>query len=280
MNSASKSSAAEDSDIRTNLPSAQTLFDSNYGMAYDTNTLEFLQQDSLLDTIPSLLHREYQETFYGYHDVLVLPATVGLYVDSTFCSERVFHRVVESIDSTLHHFCPEFYVPILKQARSTTDLFASFQRMLGHQKKRYLQQKGVQYEQGSGYRICVVVHKLYEDPTWITYYVALMWDEEGSNSLSHRVYYHTFNKKTGELLSKANIAKSLQLSEKQMCSNLPEAYKATCQQTQQTYDPDMTGDTLWQLADGCAIINEGPLFYYHQYTLGCGDDGDYHMILK
>ena len=40
-----------------------------------------------------------------------------------------------------------------------------------------------------------------------------------------------------------------------------------------------TGQELIDLADGCAIVNEGVMVYYRPYAVGSGAEAEYNLIL-
>ena len=42
---------------------------------------------------------------------------------------------------------------------------------------------------------------------------------------------------------------------------------------------DLTGKELIDCADGCAIVNEGVMFYYRPYSVGSGAEGEYNLVL-
>ena len=42
---------------------------------------------------------------------------------------------------------------------------------------------------------------------------------------------------------------------------------------------EVSPDELLTGADGCAIINEGLMFYYLPYHIGCGAEGEYNLVL-
>lgn len=271
---------------------AETPMELFLGMDYDEN-YSYMGSDSLLYRFPGLIMVENDALWYhddeedDFH--IKFRFSMGLYIDKEYPSEAIFRRMEGAIDSALV-FGMEPYSgmdnkPAFRlresnkpqNAREILDFGSQVFDMYTQQKKARKPESS--YEQIPEGRWCLVAHKVYDKGDQATYMVVVSYDINGSNGCPSQALYWTFDKKTGSLLqSKDVIAK---YNKEDLKSQLWNAYYETCKQ--RGYDEDMITldpENLLSGVSGCAIINEGILFYYLPYSIGSGAEGEYYLVLK
>lgn len=271
---------------------AETPMDLFLGMDYDEN-YSYMGSDSLLYRFPGLIMVENDALWYDDDEVddyhVKFRFSMGLYIDKDYPSEAVFRSMEGAIDSALV-FGMEPYggmdnKPAFRlreankpqNAREILDFASQVFNMYTHQKKARKPESA--YEQITEGRWCLVSHKVYDKGDQATYMVVVSYDINGSNGCPSQALYWTFDKKTGRLLqSKDVIAK---YDKEDLKNQLWKAYIEAGKQ--RGLDEDMLTlepENLLSEVSGCAIINEGILFYYLPYTIGSGAEGEYFLVLK
>ncbi len=263
------------------------------GMDYDDN-YSYTGSDSLLYRFPGLIMVENDALWYDDYDEeddfhVKFRFSMGLYIDKEYPSEAIFRRMEAAIDSALvfgmvpyggmdseaafrlrEANVPQNAREILQFGSQVFDLYT--------QQKRARKPESA-YEQIPEGRWCLVAHKVYDKGDQATYMVVVSYDINGSNGCPSQALYWTLDKKTGRLLqSKDIIAK---YDEEDLKNQLWDAYIEACKE--RGYDEDMImlePENLLTEVSGCAIINEGILFYYLPYIVGSGAEGEYFLVLK
>jgi len=124
-----------------------------------------------------------------------------------------------------------------------------------------------------------VAHKIYDQGDQATYLVEMSWSYNGSNGCTSKANFYTINKETGEILTVDDLVKKY--GEPTLTDKLWSAYQA--EQSKRGYKNGQTSvsqNEILSKADGCAIINEGLMFYYLPYHIGSGADGEYNLVLQ
>lgn len=237
-----------------------------------------------------IARQELEATWYNNDDdPCRYRCTWGLYVDKDFPSDMVFRRVEIGIDTLLtQSFCyneelndvkqtfarRKGYVPrktqdILDRAKS---LFEQFTR------KKQPTKPEAEYRDYPEARVCIVAHKIYDRDEWATYIIEFSFDYNGSNGCPSWADYITVNKKTGQSLTTDDIVKRYGAG--QVSKNLRDAFVKAKDERNATLDvQNYSGAELIDAADGCAIIDEGVMFYYRPYNIGCGAEGEFNLVL-
>ena len=271
---------------------AETPMDLFLGMDYDEN-YSYSGSDSLLYRFPGLIMQENDALWYDddeeddYH--VKFRFSMGLYIDKEYPSEAIFRKMEGAIDSALVFGMepyggmdnkPAFRLRETnkpKNAREILDFANQVFNLYTNQKKARKPESA--YEQILEGRWCLVAHKVYDKGDQATYMVVVSYDVNGSNGCPSQALYWTLDKKTGRLLqSKDMIAK---YEREDLISQLWEAYVE--EGKQRGLDEEMLTlepENLLSEVSGCAIINEGILFYYLPYTIGSGAEGEYFLVLK
>lgn len=275
---------------------AATPMDLFLGMDYDDN-YSYTGSDSLLYRFPGLIMVENDAIWYDGEEYEADDAfymkfrfSMGLYIDKDYPSEAIFRRMEAAIDSALvfgmvpyggmdseaafrlrEAKVPQNAREILQFGSQVFDLYT--------QQKRAVKPESA-YEQVPEGRWCLVAHKVYDKGEQATYMVVESYDINGSNGCPSKAVYLTFDKKTGRLLlPKDVIAK---YDEKDLKNQLWKAYKKEREVKGygDEFDTEVSPDELLTEVDGCAIINEGVLFYYQPYHIGCGAEAEYYLVVK
>lgn len=244
-----------------------------------------------LDGVEGIIGQELEATWYkqDYSEPACYRCTLGLYVDSIFPSEAVFRQVELGIDTLLtQSFCYNDELEDLKKhlAQRTGYAPKSAQDILDRAKLIFSQftKKNSQMKTDSaGFklfeaRVCIVAHRIYDKGDYASYIIEFSFDYNGSNGCPSWADYITVNKKTGHRLTTDGLVKKYGYA--RVCKSLRDAYvKAKCERNADLELYNCTGQELISLADGCAIVDEGVMFYYRPYVVGCGAEGEFNLVL-
>ena len=263
------------------------------GMDYDEN-YSYMGSDSLLYRFPGLIMVENDALWYDDYDEeddfhVKFRFSMGLYIDKEYPSEAIFRKMEGAIDSALV-FGMEPYggmdnKPAFRlreshkpqNAREILDFGTQVFNMYTQQKRARHPESA--YEQIPEGRWCLVAHKVYDKGDQATYMVVVSYDINGSNGCPSQALYWTLDKKTGRLLQSKDIIAMYE--EEDLKSQLWNAYIEASKE--RGLDEDMImlePENLLSEVSGCAIINEGILFYYLPYVIGSGAEGEYFLVLK
>lgn len=229
-----------------------------------------------------------------YHNDSDLPAryrcTFGLYVDKDFPSQEIFKQVELGIDTLLtQSFCYDDELKDIKELyakrkgyapRSTQDILNRAKTMFDvfTQKMQPSKPDSAYYDKYPESRVCIVAHKIYDQGDWATYIIEFSFDYNGSNGCPSWADYITVNKKTGRRFTTEDVVKDYGI--KPLSKNLRKAFiKAKKERNADLEVQNYSGMELIEYADGCAIVNEGLMFYYRPYNIGCGAEGSYNLVL-
>ena len=243
-----------------------------------------------LEGIEGILSQELEATWYREGDGKPdwYRCMLGLYVDKDFLCEPVFRQVELGIDTLLTQsfdyndeleglkknlalrkgYAPKSSQDILNRAKEIFNQFT--------QKNHELKSDVVGNELFEA-RVCIVAHKIYDKGDWASYIIEFSFDYNGSCGCPSWADYITVNKKNGHRLTSGDLVKKYGLE--LVSANLREAYvKAKGERNVDLEVYNLTGQELID-ADGCAIVNEGVMFYYRPYSVGCGAEGMYNLVL-
>ena len=268
----------------------QTPMDLFLGMDYDEN-YSYTGNDSLLYWFPGLIMQEKAATWYCAEDdyAMKFRCSLGLYIDKEYPSEAVFRELEAAIDSALV-FGLEPYGGMDDQpafrlreantpqnAQQILDFASQVFDMYTNQMKA--SKPVTAYEQAPEARWCLVVHKVYDKGDQATYIFEVSYDINGSNGCPSQAHFVTFDKNTGEILQPDEIIRKY--GAENLKSQLWNAYLAAREERgfAEFDGSEVSADELLTEASGCAIINEGVMFYYLPYIIGCGTEGEYNLVL-
>ena len=254
--------------------------DSTY--SYDCTLPEF----EGLDDIAS---QELEATWYNNDGEFSskFRCTMGLYVDKEFPSQEVFRQVELGLDTLLTQsfYCYDELERVMK----------SLAQRKGYAPRKDIQQRFKQafdqftqvmsarqpansYARYPEARVCYVAHKIYDKGDWASYIIEFSFSYNGSNGCPSWADYITVNKKTGHRLTADDVVK--RYGAKDVAKKLREAFLLAKQQRNADMEvQNYNGEELIELVDGCAIVDEGVMFYYRPYNIGCGAEGEYNLVL-
>ncbi len=288
----SKVTVAQDmADDDSQESDALSPFDLFLGMDYDDD-YSYTGSESLLHSFPGLIMQELDANWYNCVDddvFLKFRCSLGLYIDKEYPSQAVFRRVEGAIDSLLVVSFGGFdgidSKPAYRlletnrpqNARQMLDFGSQVFDMFTEQMKATKPESA--YERIPEGRLCLVGHKFYEKGDQATYLIEMSFDFNGSNGCPSMAHYLTIDKNTGKILQPENIINKYGANK--LKPLLYSAYKKA--RAEKGFADDDSGeatpDVLLTSADGCAIINEGVLFYYLPYNIGSGAEAEYFLVL-
>lgn len=242
--------------------------------------------DSVLDTIPGLVHKEYVRYWRCADDTVRFMINMGIYLDEQFPNEVVKGTILTMVDSAIANTFEEDADSVQAEAlkhrvinkHSTHDFMDSWEQVFDHltQINGYGPQDEHLFEIPNT-RGCTICHKVYEDAEWATYGLQFSFDFHFSTISRCDANYFSINKQTGEVLSISDVL--AQYGQSRIGSMLLETYRREVALREFNPSP-YTGDELITRANGVAIISEGILFYFFPYNIGCGVEGQYNLILN
>ena len=244
-----------------------------------------------LEGIDGILSQELEATWYREGDGKPdrYRCMLGLYVDEDFPSDQVFHLVELGIDTLLtQSFDYNDELEAMKKffslrkgynPKSSQDIMNRAKQIFNQfTKKNHELKSDVIGNELPEARVCIVAHKIYDKGDWASYIIEFSFDYNGSCGCPSWADYITVNKKNGHRLTSADLVEKYGLA--QVSDSLRKAYvKAKGERNVELDVYNLTGQELIDVADGCAIVNEGVMFYYRPYGVGCGAEGMYNLIL-
>lgn len=128
-------------------------------------------------------------------------------------------------------------------------------------------------------RVCIVTHKVFENDSLVTYIVESSVDYNGSSGCPSSASYYTYRKSDGYLFTTADLTAGY--TENQLEDVLDQVYDDLMKSRGREYTHEvLSNNVLSTRMDGCAIIEEGLLVYYHPYNIGGSAEGQYNLIIK
>ena len=264
-------------------PKTRTLLDLFYGMERDSSGK---YHDSVLDTIPGLLHREYEALWCYHPDSLKFNMSIGIYMDSVYPSEPVRKYLFEKMDSTVkegfaYDVSDNDWHLVAKEPSSHTTAIAYLDEW-GHIFQQLTSKNGYDescsiYSDIYGSRGCTVCHKIYEDSLWVTYILEESVDYHSSCGCPSYAEYITLCKQTGNVMGVRDIVTAE--TKDDIANSL---YLEYCKEktTKGFTLGNVNGEYLIENANGIALINEGTLFFFCPYNIGCGAEGQCNLIIN
>lgn len=266
-----------------------TLLGLFYGMEEEGETF------CPIDTLPGILKLNRQAIWRtgGYIDVsnaFNYDITMRVYVDSIYPTEQVMRTVAVKMDRMFQRdfvdyirnyefvSCGDYMENLLNfgYIRSGADLRDYFGRWFDELDKF---KKAEKDSLGDFWplRYSLVACRIFENKKVATYLFESSVDYHGSSGCPSYADYLTISKETGKVLGFDDLFCSA--CEADVDTLLRKAYMD---------EQDRRGNNLYGNVDGlmkpefknnCALVKEGVLFYYHPYTIGCGADGQYNLII-
>ena len=244
-----------------------------------------------LEGIDGILSQELEATWYREGDGKPdrYRCMLGLYVDEDFPSDQVFRQVELGIDTLLtQSFDYNDELEAMKKSfalrkgynpKSSQDIMNRAKQIFNQfTKKNHELKSDVTGNEIPEARVCIVAHKIYDRGDWASYIIEFSFDYNGSCGCPSWADYITVNKKNGHRLTFGDLVEKYGLA--RVSDSLREAYvKAKGERNVELDVYNLTGQELIDVSDGCAIVNEGVMFYYRPYSVGCGAEGMYNLIL-
>lgn len=244
-----------------------------------------------LEGIDGILSQELEATWYREGDGKPdrYRCMLGLYVDEDFPSDQVFRQVELGIDTLLtQSFDYNDELEAMKKSlalrkgynpKSSQDIMNRAKQIFNQfTKKNHELKSDVTGNEIPEARVCIVAHKIYDKGDWASYIIEFSFDYNGSCGCPSWADYITVNKKTAHRLTFGDLVEKYGLA--RVSDSLREAYvKAKGERNVELDVYNLTGQELIDGADGCAIVSDGVMFYYRPYSVGCGAEGMYNLIL-
>ena len=268
---------------------SKTPMDLFLGMDYNDD-YSYTGSSSLLHQFPGLIMQEKDATWYVSDEDFDIKfrCSLGLYIDKEYPSEVVFRKLEEAIDSAVVFGLepyggmddqPAFRLRNANTPQNATQILEFCSQVFDMYTNQMKARKPeAAYEQVPEARWCLVVHKVYDKGDQATYIFEVSYDINGSNGCPSKALFITFDKKTGEILEPNYIIDKY--GAEYLESQLWDAYMNV--RAEREYGDDVEAvspDELLSEVDGCAIVNEGIMFYYLPYHIGCGAEGEYMLVI-
>lgn len=193
-------------------PKTRTLLDLFYGMKKDSGKYH----DSVLDTIPGLLHREYEALWCYHPDSLKFNMSIGIYMDSIYPSDPVRKYLFEKMDSDVKegfaYDVSDNDLNLFVRGASLQTSATSFLDKWEHIFQQFTSKKRCDescyaYHNIVGSRGCTVCHKIYEDSLWVTYILEESVDYHSSCGCPGSADYITLCTQTGKVMGGVGYSK-------------------------------------------------------------------------
>lgn len=255
-----------------------------YGMERDDNH-KYTFRDSILDHIPTLISRHFIDTIFQDNDTERYKAQISLsiYIDRIFPNKTVRSVVEKKLDRVICKGLYDEYKNGLSQkvypSAKTSDIFKFWKcRFAEFVKEKTNHHPLSEYSEIAAFRLCVVAHKIFEDSHWATYIVQHSLDIHGSCGCGSESDYLTISKSSGDIL---NIQDAVKPYNKDTIEELVYSEylnRAVEWNSIETFQPSKS--YFIDEADGVAKTKHGLLFYYKPYTIGCGAEGQYNLVIN
>lgn len=253
-----------------------TLLDLFYGMDPDTGCV--------LDSMPGILKFEKKSLWRKSYDPYKYDASLCIYMDSVFPSNLIREQVMCHLDSLLQElfvgYCiggiPTSLHDSINNCESSEDFSNYCSSIFDYVDNLCSAEDSDTLYLILPFRVALVACRVYNDEDVATYIFEASVDYNGSCGCPSGATYCTFDKKTGRMLgyddffvpeSVDSINKLLDLEH--------------CREYKKRYDSDYyEGHSIFTGKQECvALVKEGFLFYYEPYSIGCGAEGQYNLIL-
>lgn len=266
------------------------------GMERDTFA-RFTQTDSILDKLLNLSKMEKKALGFVNEYKYFAYASLGLYIDTIFPTDTIRYSVLNFVDSLMigslnyikgvydHNVAPK-YSQKINEDKISVKGFKNywgdmFDIAFNNNENRVPDST---YTELSGIRHCTTAHRIYENDTIITYAFINCWDYNGSLGYKKSANYITFDKRNATVLQIEDICQ--RYGENKIEQAIEQSYKKTTEQL--GLEPKFTGTQLLGILEsekahnecGIAQIEDYILIYYQPYTIGCGAEGQYNLILN
>jgi len=256
-----------------------TLLDTYYGMEQN-DQYQYSGKDSILDNINGLLKWQKFSLWHYLGDNHNYDASLCIYFDEIYPSVKVMRQVAQETDSVFG----ELFVKSSSFENADTtvrinpSLYTKPQQIIDYFKNRFnVFDKKYKARPNSemkclAFRVVIVACQQYQDQNLSTYMIQGSFDWNGSHGCPTYSKYITYDNK-GKRLKYDDIF--LPGSKKKVLPLLVNAYKSQLREDFAEYSW-----TIQDIGDNVAIVKEGVLFYYEPYSIGCGAEGQYNLILK
>lgn len=189
-----------------------------------------------------------------------------------------------AIDTTfinlLEYWIPRYTLKQLRYANAIKDVEGIFN--FAERASQWLhRKKGIDYDSsfidysysGNGF-VTLVCRKVFETPDMVTYGIFTDGYYYGTCGNTEQIRYYTIEKATGHVLTIKDILKKH--SKEKLNEKIWNEVKP--------WKPDDNGyyadlDYV-SLANGCAIVKDGVLFYFFPYNIGCAAEGQFNIVVQ
>lgn len=266
------------------------LLDLFYGMESTPDDRSYELRDSLLESIPSIEKRECVDVWYHNYDNYYFQASLGMYYDKEYPTPEIKRRVSEAVDTLLINEIGYYFYHIAEDSvklmreffcqSDEHDMFQFGEWLFNAITPTLKNDKPVEeYWKMYASRVCMVTHKVFENDSLVTYIVESSIDYNGSCGCPSSASYYTYRKSDGYLFTTADL--TVDYTGNQLEDALGQVYDDLMKSRGYEYTHEvLSNNVLSTRMDGCAIIEEGLLVYYHPYNIGVGAEGQYNLIIK
>lgn len=251
-----------------------TLLDLFYGMDPDTGCV--------LDSMPDIRKLEKRSLWGNEYDSVKYEASLVIYLDTCFPTKSIREQVAYHLDSMLQRFCvgsvPASLHDSLNECKSSDDILNYCSLAFNYADSYCRVENTVSFRTIYPFRVALVACRVYCDEDVATYIFEASVDYNGSCGCPSGATYCTFDKKTGRMLGYDDffVPESVDSINKLLKQEHSREYKKR-NDSDYYYFEDYS---IFSGKQECvALVKEGFLFYYEPYSIGCGAEGQYNLIL-
>lgn len=250
----------------------------------------YTQTDSILDNLKGIAIMDKRVLWYNTMDSIKYYASLGLYVDTVFPTNDIQRTILSLVDSLANEaveFNTESYKLKFTQRYennlSTKMLLEYWEELFDKATDEHRNTLAISlYNEILEWRYCIVAHGIYENDTIITYTIQNSSDIHGSCGCPSSADFITFNKQDGHVMQihdiyqkygKATVERAVEQS--YIKDSGIRGNKPTLTSKELLWDEETNDDK-----HGVAQIGDYILIYHQPYTIGCGAEGQYNLIIQ
>lgn len=231
------------------------------------------------DTMDNVVRKSYSAGGLEDDEYIYPHIYFWICLEMNFGNSQVFKSMEQIIDTTVIKLCsywePKKRLHTIRKNNMPHDVNGIF-RFVERIAQYITNDKQVMNRIRDEHSACVhvVCRKVYETSDIVTYGLYSYVDYHGPCGNNSRIRYYTVDKRSDHVLSVNELLEKY--SKEQLNRKLLEEYKSVAYYVRENAD---SVDYV-SVADGCAILKDGTLFYYLPYNLGCGAEGQYNLVVQ
>lgn len=269
--------------------SVSRFFNLFLGMNKDDDN-NYTQADSILDNIKGIAKMDKRTFWYYTADSIKYYASFGLYVDTVFPTKDIQKAILRLVDSLADEAIDLNAESDNRKFSETFDNNISTKILLKHWEELFYKATEEHrntlaissYNEILEWRNCIVAHRIYENDTIITYTIQHSMDIHGSCGCPSSADFITFNKQDGHVMQIHDIYRKYgkETVEHAVEQSYIKDSEIRGNEPHLTYKELLWNEETNDGKHGVAQIGDYILIYHQPYTIGCGAEGQYNLIIQ